>query len=96
MGDETVPFLVGKVGFARGESVAKMVFECTDCTFGGVAAVGVRGVNLEINVVLAEGFMYGVGALVAEDVDSGGCTVLFEVFMECCPSCSDIQGLAVL
>ena len=96
MGDETVPFLGWKVGVARGKSVAKMIFECADCTFGGVAAVGVRGDKLEINVVLAEGFMHGVGALIAKDLESAGCTVLFEVFMECRPSCNDLQGLAVL
>ena len=76
MGDETFPFLGGKVGVARGESGAKMIFECEYRTFGGVAAVGVRGDKLEINGVLAEGFMYGVGALIAKDLESAGCTVL--------------------
>ena len=85
-----VPFLGGKVGVTRGKSGAKMIFKCVDCTFGGVAAVGVRGKNLEINVVLAEGFLYGVGALVVEDVESGVCNVLFEVFMACRTGCSDL------
>ena len=58
----------GKVGVARGESGAKIIFECGDRTFGGVATVGVRGNELEVNVVLAEGFLHGVGALVVEDV----------------------------
>ena len=48
-----------------------MIFECADRTFGGVAVVGVRGDKLEINIVLAEGFMHGVGALVVDDVESG-------------------------
>ena len=61
----------GKVGVARSESGAKMIFECADRTFGGVAVVGVRGDKLEINIVLAEGFMHGVGALVVDDVESG-------------------------
>ena len=52
--------------------------------------------GLEINVVLAEGFLHGVGALIVEDVDSGVCTVLFEVFVARRPGCSDIQGLSVL
>ena len=34
---------------------------------------------MEVNVVLAEGFMHGIGALVVKDVDSGGCTILLEV-----------------
>ena len=76
MGDETVPFLGGKVGFARGESSAKIIFECADRTFAGVAAVGIQGNKLEVNVVLAEGFLNGMGALVVEDVEIGGCTVL--------------------
>ena len=96
MGDDTVLFLGGKVGVARGESGAKMIFECADRTLGGVAAVGVRGDNPEINVVLAESFLHGVGSLVVEDVESGCCTVLFEVFMEIHPGCSDLQGLLVL
>ena len=39
---------------ARSESNAKMIFECTDCTFSGVSEVGVRGDKLEVNVVFAE------------------------------------------
>ena len=66
----------GKVGVARGESDEKMIFECADRTFGGVAAVGVQGNKLEVNVVLSEGFLHGVGALVVKDVESGGCTML--------------------
>ena len=96
MGDETVPFLGRKVGVARGESGTKMIFECADRTFGGVAAVGVRRDTLEINVVLAEGFLHSVGALVVKYVESGGCIVLFEVFVAGLPGCSDIQGLSVL
>ena len=38
--------------------------------------VGVRGNKLEVIVVLAEGFLHGVGAFVVEDVESGGCIVL--------------------
>ena len=76
LGNETIPFLGGEVGVARGDSGAEMIFEDADRTFGGVATVGVRGNELEVNVVLAEGFLHGVGALVVEDVESGGCTVL--------------------
>ena len=66
----------GKVGVTRGESGAKIIFECADRMFGSVAVVGVQGNNLEVNVVLAEGFLHGVGALVVNDVDIGGWTVL--------------------
>ena len=76
LGNETIPFLGGKVGVIRGMSGAKIIFECADRTFGGVAAVGVRGNKLEVNVLLVEGFLYGVGALVVEDLESGGCNVL--------------------
>ena len=76
MGDETVPFLGGKVGVARGESSAKMIIECADRTFSGIASVGIWGNKLEVNVVLAEGFLHGMGALVIKNVDIGGCTVL--------------------
>ena len=67
-----------------------------DRTFGGIAAVGVRVNNMEVNVVLAERFLHGVGSLVVEDVESGGCTMLLYVFVACCPGFSDLQGLPVL
>ena len=95
MWDNIVPFLGGKVGVVRGKSGAKKIFECADHTFGGIEAVGVRGDKLEINVVLAEGFLHGVRSLIVKDVESGGCTVLFEIFMARCPICSDLQGLSV-
>ena len=96
MEDDTVKFLGGKFGVARGESSAKMIIECADRTFSGVAAVGVRGKKLEVNILLAEGFMHGMGALVVEDVEIRGCTVLLEVFMARLSGCSDLQGLPVL
>ena len=58
-------------------------------------AVGVRGGKLEVNIIFAEGFLHGVGALVVEDVESGGCTMLAWVFMAYRPGCSDIQGLPI-
>ena len=70
-----IPFLGCKFGVARGESVTKMIFECADRMFGSVAAVDVQGNKLEVNVVFAEGFLHGVGALVVEDVWSGGYTL---------------------
>ena len=70
-----------------------MIFEFVNPTFSGVAAVVVRGDKLEINVILAETFMHGVGALIVKDVESGGCTVFIEVFMAHLPGCSDLQGL---
>ena len=44
MGDEAIPFLGGKVMVARSESNAKIIFECANCTFCGVALVVVCGV----------------------------------------------------
>ena len=54
----------GKVRVARIKSSTKMIFECAYCTFGGVAAVGVREDKLEVNTVFAEVFLHGVGELV--------------------------------
>jgi hypothetical protein len=31
-----------------------VVLECSDCTFGGVAAMDARGSKLEVDVLLAE------------------------------------------
>ena len=58
--------------------------------------MGVWGNNLEINILFAEVFLHGVGALFVEDVESGGYTVSFEVFVVRRPGCSDLQGLSVL
>ena len=33
--------------------------------------MGVKGNKLEVNIVLAEGFLYGVGSFVIEGVESG-------------------------
>ena len=41
LGVETVPFLGREFVVARGKSSAKMIFECADRTFGGVATVGI-------------------------------------------------------
>ena len=65
-----------KVRVTRSKYNAKMIFECADRTFGGVVAVGVWGDKMEVNVVFAEGFLHGVGALIDKYVDSGGYTIL--------------------
>ena len=96
MGDETVPFLGGEVGVARGSFSAKMILECVNCTFSCVAAMCVWGGKLEVDIVFAEGFMHGTGALVAEDVESGICTVLLQMFVARFPGFGDLQGLPVL
>ena len=67
-----IPFLGGKFRVARSKSSAKIIFECVDCTFGSVVAVGVWGYKLKFNVVFTEEFLYCVGELVVEDVESGG------------------------
>ena len=77
LGNDSIPLLGKKVRVARGEYGAKMFLEYVDCTISGLVAVGVQGNKLEVNIVLAEGFLHGVGALAVEDVESGGCTVLF-------------------
>ena len=40
----------------RSDSGAKMIFECADCTLGGVAAVGVRGGSWKSTLYLRKGF----------------------------------------
>ena len=66
----------GKVRVARSKSGAKVIFECADCTFYGVAAVGVQEDKLGVDAVFVEGFLHGMGALIVGDVDSGGFTIL--------------------
>ena len=43
LGDETVPFLGWEVGATRGQSRAEVILEGVNCTFGGVAAMGIWG-----------------------------------------------------
>ena len=54
------------------------------------------GKNLEVNIVLTEVFLHGVVALVLEDVESGGGTMLLDVFIARLPGFSDLQGFSVL
>ena len=96
MGDETVPFLGGEVGVARGESNAKVIIECANCTFRGVAAMCIWGNKLEVNIVIAEGFLHGTGSLVVKDVEGGSRTVLLEVFVARFLGLGDLRGLPVL
>ena len=96
LGDETVPFLGGEVGFARGESSAKMILECANRAFNRVTAMCVWGDKLEVDIVFAEGFLHGTGALVMEDVESGSRTVLLEMFVARFPGFGDLQVLPVL
>ena len=73
-----------------------MILECVDHTFGSISGVGIWRDKLEVDVELAEGFLHGTGALVVEDVESGGCTVLLEVFIARLPGFSDLHDLPVL
>ena len=66
----------GKSRGARSKSGANMIFECADCTFGGVATVVVQGGKLEVNVLFAELFMHYVGALIVNNVESKGYTIM--------------------
>ena len=92
LGDDTVPFLGGEVGVAIGESSAKVIIECDNCTFGGVAAMCISGDKLEVDIVFAEGFLHGTGALVVDDVECGSRTVLLEVFVTRFTGFGDLQG----
>ena len=49
----------------------------------------------EVNVVLAEGFLHGVGEYIVKDVESGGCITLVYVLVACRPGCSYPQGFLV-
>ena len=66
----------GKFRLAGSKSGTKMIFEFADRKFGSVAAVGVRGDKLEVNIVFAEGILHFVGELFVEDVESRSCTML--------------------
>ena len=96
LGDEMVPLLGWEVGVTRGNSSAKAILECANCTFGRVAAMGIWGYKLEVDILFAEGFLHGAGAFVVEDVESGSCAVLLEIFLASYPGVGDFQGLPFL
>ena len=70
-----VPLLGWEVGVTRCESSAQMIIECANRTFGGVAAMCIWGKKLEVEIVFAEGFLYGTGELVVGNVDCGSRTM---------------------
>ena len=96
LGDETVPLFRGKFGVPICESSANFILECVNFTFGGVAAMCIWGDKLEVDIVFAEGFLHGTGALVVEDVEGGIRTVLLEVFVASFPGFGDLRGMPVL
>ena len=61
-----------KLGLQEASPAQKCFFKYADRKFGGIVEVGVRGNKLEVNVVLMEVFLHGVGALVVKDVESKG------------------------
>ena len=68
LGDETVPFLGWEVGVTRGQSSTEGILEGANCTFGGVAEMGIWGDKLEVDIVFAEGALHSAGAFIVEDV----------------------------
>ena len=94
--DETVPFLGWEVGVTRGQSRAEVILEGANCTFGGVAEMGIRGGELEVDIVFAEGALHSAGTFVVKDVESGSCAMLLEMFVAHCSGVGDFEGLAVL
>ena len=85
-----------EVGVTRGQSSAQVILEGANCTFGSIAAMGIWGDKLEVDIIFAEGVLYGAGEFVVDDVDSGSRAVLFEMFVARYPGFGDFQGLPVL
>ena len=94
--DETVPFLGCEVGFTRGQSSAKVIIEGANYTFGDVAAMGIWGDKLGVNIVFAEGVLHGAGVFIVKNVESERRAVLLEMFVARYPGFGDFQGLPVL
>jgi hypothetical protein len=69
LGHQEIPFSQGELGITGGETWAQMVLPCLNCSFGGVSSVHVWRDALEVDVVLFEGSLEFVGALIVEDVE---------------------------
>ena len=85
-----------EVGVTRGQSSAEVILEGANCTFGGIAEMGIWGEKLEVGIVFAEGALHSAGAFVVKDLESGRCAVLLEMFVARYPGVGDFEGLAVL
>ena len=85
-----------EVGVTRGKSIAKVVLECVNRTFSGVATMCIWGDKLEVDIIFSEGFFHGTGAFIVKDVENRIRTVLLEMFVARSPGFGDFQGLPVL
>ena len=91
---EEIPFGEWEFGIAGGETRAEMIFPCLNGAFGGVSTVAVRRDALEIDVVLFEGFLEFIGALVVKDVKFGCEAVVLQFFVKLGPGGGELAGLA--
>jgi hypothetical protein len=73
-----------------------MVLPRLDCSFGGVSSVHVWWDALEVDVVLFEGSLEFVGALIVEDVECWCVSVCLELFMKTGPGGGQFACLGVL
>ena len=80
----------------RGQSRSEVIIEGANCTFGGVAEMGIWGDKLEVDILFEEGVLHSDGAFVVKDVESGRCAVMLEMFMAHYPGVGDFKGLVVL
>ena len=69
--DETVTLLGWEVGVTRGQSSADMILEGANCMFGGVAAMGIWGDKLKVDIVFAEGALQDLCHLQVSVKDGG-------------------------
>ena len=72
-----------------------MILESANCTFGGVVAMVIRGVKLEVDILFVKGVLHSAGTFIVKDVVSGSCAELSEMFVARFPGVGDFEGLAV-
>jgi hypothetical protein len=76
LGHEEVPFGKGELWITGGETGAEVVLPGLDCSFGGISSVDMWWDALEGDVVLFEGLLEFVGALlIVKDVEFWGKSV---------------------
>ena len=61
----------GEIRIKAGETCHKVIFPDTDCTFGCILAMIVRGYELEINVILPQELFESCGAFVVQFLELG-------------------------
>ena len=95
LGEKAVPKVEGKGGIGAAEAGDEVVFERSDCTFGGIPAMHVGRSELEVDVVGDHETLEGGGGFVVQALEEGAEAARGQGFVGALESGEDfVAGLA--